>query len=154
MKNGSAMGTTIRRANGFQSFTRLYADGNKHTFAEVPVLPHSWNYDFFFASGSSGTIILGRAGHIVVLLTGSCSTKDEADVTCLKSRFRSSLAATLNRRLARSLNVYYRRVKYIGWPGSNYVLAYELGPIYFFAPLNKECSLVPSYRCDVIGSRG
>lgn len=100
------MGTTIRRANGFQSFTRLYADGNKHTFAEVSVLPYSWNYGLFFASGVSGTTILGRVGRIVVLLTGSCSTKDKADIITdgLGGGFRScSLATTLIRRLARSL---------------------------------------------------
>ncbi|KAG8894194.1 hypothetical protein FRC01_013119 [Tulasnella sp. 417] len=84
VKNDLATGTTVGRANGLESFTRVYADsdyGIKHTSIEVAILSYDKLRGPFSAPGDSGAIILDRAGRIVALLTGGGGTTDETDVT-------------------------------------------------------------------------
>jgi len=82
VKNGLATGTTIGRANGLDSFTRVYPDyGIEHTSIETAILPYDKQRAPFSAPGDSGAIILDRAGRIVALLTGGGGTTDETDVT-------------------------------------------------------------------------
>jgi hypothetical protein len=82
VKNGLTTGTTIGRANGLESFTRVYTDyGIEHTSIETAILPYDKQRGPFSAPGDSGAIILDRAGRIVTLLTGGGGTTDETDVT-------------------------------------------------------------------------
>ncbi|KAG8894298.1 hypothetical protein FRC01_013049 [Tulasnella sp. 417] len=84
VKNGLATGTTVGRANGLESFTRVYADsdyGIKHTSIEVAILSYDKQRGPFSAPGDSGAIIPDRAGRIVALLTGGGGTTHETDVT-------------------------------------------------------------------------
>ena len=82
VKNGLTTGTTIGRANGLDSYTRIYADyGIKHTSIETSILPYDMQCGPFSTPGDSGSIILDRAGRIVALLTGGGGTTDETDVT-------------------------------------------------------------------------
>ena len=82
VKNGMTTGTTIGRANGLDSFTRIYADhGIEHTSIETAILPYDKKRAPFSAPGDSGSIILDRAGRIVALLTGGSGTTDETDIT-------------------------------------------------------------------------
>ena len=82
VKNGLATGTTVGRANGLDSFTRVYLDnGIEHTSIETAILPYDKKHCPFSAPGDSGAIILDRAGRIVALLTGGSGTDDGTDVT-------------------------------------------------------------------------
>jgi len=82
VKNGLTTGTTIGRANGLDSFTRVYTDYSiEHTSIETAILPHDKQRGPFSAPGDSGSIILDRAGRIFALLTGGGGTTDETDVT-------------------------------------------------------------------------
>jgi hypothetical protein len=82
VKNGMTTGTTIGRATGLDSFTRVHADyGIEHTSIEVAILPYDKLRGPFSAPGDSGAIILDRAVRIVALLTGGGGTTDETDVT-------------------------------------------------------------------------
>ena len=82
VKNGLSTGTTIGRATGLDSFTRVYDDYNiQHTSIEMAILPYDKHHGPFSAPGDSGAIILDRAGRIVALLTGGGGTTDETDVT-------------------------------------------------------------------------
>ena len=76
VKNGQATGTTVGRANGLESFARIYIDhGIDHTSIEIAILPFSRQQSPFSAPGDSGSIILDRAGRIVALLTGGCGRR-------------------------------------------------------------------------------
>lgn len=90
VKNGLATGTTIGRASGLESFTRVYPDYDiHHTSIEIAILPYSKQRAPFFAPehapfsapGDSGSIILDRTGRIVGLLTAGVGTADNTDVT-------------------------------------------------------------------------
>lgn len=82
VKNGMATGTTIGRANGLGSFTRIYTDYDiKHTSIETAILPYDKQHSPFSAQGDSGAIILDRAGRIVALLTGGSGITNETDIT-------------------------------------------------------------------------
>ncbi|KAG0128864.1 hypothetical protein HOY82DRAFT_621389 [Tuber indicum] len=82
VKNGLATGTTIGRANGLDSFTRVYSRyGIMGTSVETAILPYDKQHSPFCAPGDSGSIILDRSGRIVALLTGGSGTTDETDVT-------------------------------------------------------------------------
>ena len=82
VKNGLATGTTVGRANGLDSFTRVYLDcGIEHTSIETAILSYDKQHCPFSAPGDSGAIILDRAGRIVALLTGGSGTADETDIT-------------------------------------------------------------------------
>lgn len=82
VKNGLATGTTVGRANGLESFTRIYSDhGIEHTSIEIGILSHDRQQGPFSAQGDSGAIILDRAGRIVALITSGAGTTDATDVT-------------------------------------------------------------------------
>ena len=82
VKNDLTTGATIGRDTGLESFTHTYPDYEiKHTSIEVAILPYDKQRGPFSAPGDSGSIVLDRAGRIVVLLTGGGNTTDETDVT-------------------------------------------------------------------------
>ncbi|KIM27485.1 hypothetical protein M408DRAFT_165369 [Serendipita vermifera MAFF 305830] len=82
VKNGLATGTTVGRANGLDSFTRVYTEYDiERTSIEIAILPYDKQCGPFSAKGDSGAIILDRAGRIVALLTGGGGTTDGTDVT-------------------------------------------------------------------------
>jgi len=82
VKNGLTTGTTIGRANGLDSFTRVYNDYSiESTSVETAVLPYNKQRGPFSARGDSGSIILDRSGRIVALLTGGGGSTDETDIT-------------------------------------------------------------------------
>jgi len=84
VKNGLATGTTVGRANGLESFTRIYNDyGIKHTSIEIAVLPYNRRRGKFSDAGDSGSIVLARDGRIVGVLTGGAGPTDETDITYL-----------------------------------------------------------------------
>jgi hypothetical protein len=81
VKNGLATGTTVGRANGLESFTRIYdAYGTERTSVEIAILPYDKERGPFSARGDSGAIIIDRAGRIVALHTGG-SGSDKTDIT-------------------------------------------------------------------------
>ncbi|PWW80501.1 hypothetical protein C7212DRAFT_361520 [Tuber magnatum] len=82
VKNGLTTGTTIGRANGLDSFTRIYSQyGIMGTSVETAILPYDRQRGAFSAPGDSGSIILDRSGRIVALLTSGCGSTDEVDIT-------------------------------------------------------------------------
>ena len=82
IKNGLATGTTVGRANGLYSFTRVYTEGEAAlTSIETAILPYDKQRGPFSANGDSGAIILDRSGRIVALLTGGAGTHNKVDVT-------------------------------------------------------------------------
>ena len=82
VKNGLATGTTIGRATGMESFTRVYNEyGIKETSVEIAVLPYGNTNGPFSAPGDSGSIVLTRDGHILGMLTGGAGTTERTDVT-------------------------------------------------------------------------
>jgi hypothetical protein len=84
VKNGLTTGTTVGRANGLESFTRIYDNyGIKHTSTEIAVLPYDKTRGKFSAAGDSGSIVLARDGRIVGILTGGAGPTDETDITYL-----------------------------------------------------------------------
>ncbi|KAH9033043.1 hypothetical protein EDB84DRAFT_1270390 [Lactarius hengduanensis] len=99
IKNGSATGTTIGRANGIKSFVRQhFPDGNHETSMEWAILGHGLSSRGFSAPGDSGAIIVDGKGRIGGLLTGGSGRTDSTDVTyatpfywlleeCIKTRF-------------------------------------------------------------------
>lgn len=99
IKNGSATGTTIGRANGIKSFVRQhFPDGNHETSMEWAILGHRLWSRGFSAPGDSGAIIVDGKGRIGGLLTGGSGRTDSTDVTyatpfywlleeCIKTRF-------------------------------------------------------------------
>ena len=81
LKNGSTTGTTVGRANGLESFTRIYDEhGINHTSIEIAVLPYDKTCKFSDA-GDSGSIVLARDGRIVGILTGGAGPIDRTDIT-------------------------------------------------------------------------
>ncbi|KAI0298529.1 hypothetical protein BC826DRAFT_1103029 [Russula brevipes] len=84
VKNGLTTGTTVGRANGLESFTRIYDDyGIEHTSIEIAVLPYDNTRGKFSDTGDSGSIVLARDGRIVGILTGGAGPTDEIDITYL-----------------------------------------------------------------------
>jgi hypothetical protein len=82
VKNGSTTGTTIGRANGLESFIRIYDDyGIEHTSIEIAVLPYDKKHGKFSDAGDSGSIVLARNGGIVGILTGGAGPTNETDIT-------------------------------------------------------------------------
>ncbi|KAH9178534.1 hypothetical protein EDB89DRAFT_1842986 [Lactarius sanguifluus] len=82
IKNGSATGTTIGRANGIKSFVRQhFPDGNHETSMEWAILGHGLWSSGFSAPGDSGAIIVDGKGRIGGLLTGGSGLMDSIDVT-------------------------------------------------------------------------
>ncbi|KAH9044292.1 hypothetical protein EDB85DRAFT_2284617 [Lactarius pseudohatsudake] len=82
IKNGSATGTTIGRANGIKSFVRQhFPDGNHETSMEWAILGHGLWSRGFSAPGDSGAIIVDGKGRIGGLLTGGSGRTDSTDVT-------------------------------------------------------------------------
>ena len=80
LKNGSTTGTTVGRANGLESFTRIYDEyGINHTSIEIAVMPYDKTRKFSDA-GDSGSIVLARDGRIVGIVTGAGPT-DRTDIT-------------------------------------------------------------------------
>lgn len=81
MKNGSTTGTTVGRANGLESFTRIYDEyGINHTSIEIAVMPYDKTRKFSDA-GDSGSIVLARDGRIVGIVTGGAGPTDRTDIT-------------------------------------------------------------------------
>lgn len=75
-------GTTVGRANGLESFTRIYDEyGTKHTSIDIAVLPYDKTRGNFSHAGDSGSIILARDGRIVGILTGGAGPADETNIT-------------------------------------------------------------------------
>ena len=84
VKNGLATGTTIGRAMGMESFTRVYDEyGFKETSVEIAVLPYGNKNGPFSAPGDSGSIVLTRDGRILGMLTGGAGTAESTDVSYL-----------------------------------------------------------------------
>ncbi|KAH8992420.1 hypothetical protein EDB92DRAFT_1945213 [Lactarius akahatsu] len=82
IKNGSATGTTIDRANGIKSFVRQhFPDGNHETSMEWAILGHGLWSRSFSAPGDSGAIIVDGEGRIGGLLTGGSGGTESTDVT-------------------------------------------------------------------------
>ncbi|KAH9931246.1 uncharacterized protein B0H18DRAFT_1083548 [Fomitopsis serialis] len=83
VKNGLATGTTVGRANGLESFIRIYDDyGVGQTSIEIAVLPYDETGKFSDA-GDSGSLILARDGRIVGILTGGAGPADKIDISYL-----------------------------------------------------------------------
>ena len=81
LKNGSTTGTTVVRANGLESFTRIYDEyGINHTSIEIAVMPYDKTRKFSDA-GDSGSIVLARDGRIVGIVTGGAGPTDRTDIT-------------------------------------------------------------------------
>ncbi|KAG2070520.1 hypothetical protein BDR04DRAFT_1100012 [Suillus decipiens] len=81
LKNGSTTGTTVGRANGLESFTRIYDEyGVNHTSIEIAVLPYK-SHSNFSDVGDSGSIVLARDGRIVGILTGGAGPTDRTSIT-------------------------------------------------------------------------
>lgn len=81
LKNGSTTGTTVGRANGLESFTRIYDEyGINHTSIEIAVMPYDKTRKFSDA-GDSGSIVLARDGRIVGIVTGGAGPTDRTDIT-------------------------------------------------------------------------
>ena len=81
LKNGSTTGTTVGRANGLESFTRIYDEyGINHTSIEIAVMPYDKTRKFSDA-GDSGSIVLARDGRIIGILTGGAGPTDRTDIT-------------------------------------------------------------------------
>ena len=84
VKNGSTTGTTVGRANGLESFTRIYGGyGIQFTSIEIAVLPYDKTHGKFSDNGDSGSIVLARDGRILVILTGGAGPTNETDITYL-----------------------------------------------------------------------
>lgn len=84
VKNGSTTGTTVGRANGLESFTRIYNNyGIKRTSIEIAVLSYDSKRGKFSDAGDSGSIVLARDGRIVGILTGGAGPTDRTDITYL-----------------------------------------------------------------------
>jgi len=84
VKNGLATGTTVGRANGLESFTRVYSDYGVHsTSIEITVLPYDRTHGKFSDAGDSESIVLARDGRIVGILTGGAGPTDETDISYL-----------------------------------------------------------------------
>ncbi|KAG0633889.1 hypothetical protein HOY80DRAFT_1102268 [Tuber brumale] len=82
VKNGLTSGTTVGRANGLESFTRIYSDwGIEQTSIEIAVLTYNKTRGKFSAAGDSGSVVLARDGRIVGILTGGAFPTDETDIT-------------------------------------------------------------------------
>ncbi|KAM5540847.1 hypothetical protein V8D89_005491 [Ganoderma adspersum] len=80
VKNGLATGTTIGRATGMESFTRVYNEhGITDTSIELAVLPYGNTKGAFSAPGDSGSIVLDRDGRILGMLTGGAGTDERTD---------------------------------------------------------------------------
>ena len=81
-KNGLTTGTTVGRANGLDSFIRIYDEyGIKRTYIEIAVLPYDKEHGKFSETGDSGSIVVARDGRVVGLLTGGAGPADETDIT-------------------------------------------------------------------------
>ena len=84
VKHGRTTRTTFGRVNGLESFTRHYPKhGTPHNSVEIAVLGYdtsSFQYSKFSDLGDSGSIVLGRDGRIIGMLTGGCGPTDETDI--------------------------------------------------------------------------
>ncbi|KAG0133117.1 hypothetical protein HOY82DRAFT_584602 [Tuber indicum] len=82
VKNGLTTGTTVGRANGLYSFTRVVSEyGIMGTSVEVAILPYNKKRGVFSAEGDSGSIILDRSGRIIAMLTSGSGGTAETDIT-------------------------------------------------------------------------
>ncbi|TRM67082.1 hypothetical protein BD626DRAFT_452493 [Schizophyllum amplum] len=84
VKNGSASGTTIGRANGIFSIVREYLDDShiNQTSMEWAILNYgSSNLEVFSKPGDSGSIIADIRGRIGGMLTGACGNDELSDMT-------------------------------------------------------------------------
>jgi hypothetical protein len=83
IKNGSATGVTIGRANSIMSFVREYFDdGSDQTSKEWAVLSYDKKSGVFSAPGDSGAVVVDGQGRIGGLLTrGTRGLTDSLDVT-------------------------------------------------------------------------
>ncbi|KAJ4501282.1 hypothetical protein C8R41DRAFT_892481 [Lentinula lateritia] len=82
VKNGLTTGTTIGRALGMESFTRVYKESKiEKTSIEFGVLSYGSTKGPFSAAGDSGSIVLDRNGDILGMLTGGAGTANRTDVT-------------------------------------------------------------------------
>nr|ODN77288.1 hypothetical protein L203_06370 [Cryptococcus depauperatus CBS 7841] len=92
VKNGLATGTTIGRATGIESFTRINNEhGIEETSRAIAVLPYSNKTSSFSASrnktgpfsasGDSGSIVLDRNGRILGMITAGAGVTDSTDIT-------------------------------------------------------------------------
>ncbi|KAI0056985.1 hypothetical protein BV25DRAFT_1831617 [Artomyces pyxidatus] len=81
VKNGPTTGTTVGRANGLESFTRIYDDsGIAHTSLGIAVLPYDKMRGRFSGAGDSGSVVLARDGRIVGILTAGAGPADDTDI--------------------------------------------------------------------------
>ncbi|KAJ3486272.1 hypothetical protein NLI96_g4344 [Meripilus lineatus] len=84
VKNGLATGTTIDRASGMESLTRIYTErGHKKTSIDFAVLPYGRRTGPFSTAGNSGSIVLTRDGGILGMITGGAGNTYGTGVTYL-----------------------------------------------------------------------
>ncbi|KAG9089541.1 hypothetical protein FRC07_012316, partial [Ceratobasidium sp. 392] len=82
IKNGSATGVTIGRANGIFSYVREYFSNNIHqTSIEWTILPYDSKSGAFSALGDSGSTIADTRSRIGGLLTGGVGKAESSDIT-------------------------------------------------------------------------
>jgi len=80
IKNGSATGVTIGRANGIKSFVRESIDGNSQISKEWPIIPCETK-SVFSAPGDSGAAIVDGQGRVGGLITGGSGDTESSDIT-------------------------------------------------------------------------
>jgi hypothetical protein len=84
VKNGLTTGIIVGCANGLESITRNFVEyGIQEISIEIAVLPYDHRRGKFPNRGDSGSIVLGRDGRIVGILTGGAGPPDETDISYL-----------------------------------------------------------------------
>ncbi|KAH8916651.1 hypothetical protein BT69DRAFT_1287548, partial [Atractiella rhizophila] len=91
VKNGRSTRTTFGRVNGLQSIARHYNKYGIHQDSlEVAVLGYNvsgFKHSKFSDAGDSGSIVLGRDGRIIGILTGGAGPSDETDLSYITPYF-------------------------------------------------------------------
>ena len=84
LKNGSATGTTIGRANGVFSIVRDYYSNDMsvhQTSMEWAIINYSGKPDVFSEPGDSGSIVADIRGRIGGMITGSSGVGECSEIT-------------------------------------------------------------------------
>ena len=82
IKNGSATGVTIGRANSVMSYVReSLDDGSYQTSKEWAILPYDTKSGAFSAPGDSGAVIVDGYGRVGGLLTGGSGVMASTDIS-------------------------------------------------------------------------
>jgi len=85
VKNGRTTGTTFGRVTGLESITRVYTDHNISEKALEYIVcgydTKTGRNDKFSESGDSGSMVVGRDGRLIGMLTGGGGPADATDKT-------------------------------------------------------------------------